>query len=152
MVENVLGGVATVEPDAFNRGVGAGIAAKESAGGQIDPAARTLLRAAKNPAVTGTGGEKIRGDAPDLIVFAGEEGEISFGRDAVVLAAEIGRGVGDKDGFVADDPADFVVFAVTGDEVVLAHGPDPGVAFAGRGVAGTGVFEQGGDAGVVIGG
>jgi hypothetical protein len=152
ILQDFLGRFVAVEPDLFDGGVGAGVAADETAARQFDGVLPALPRTGMLPIMAIAGGELSGRDAPNFFMPADQAGEVVFGGRIGIFEAVARRGFDDENGFVSDDAADLVVFAVAGLEGAVGVGEDPAVAFAGSPQARSGIFQQGDQARIVFGG
>jgi len=147
-----LGGLVAIEPDFFDRGFSAGIAADEGAGRRFDLALLTRFWIGEMPAKSIRRGDLPGGDTPNLFVSVDEIGKIGFGGRFGKIAAVSGRGLNDENGFRSDDAADFVVLAIAAAEDALGIAEYSAVGFADLAQIGPAIFEQGDQGRVVLGG
>ena len=139
-----------IEPDIFDGGIGAGVAADKAAGRRIDAVPLAWKRTGIIPAMTVTGGDAAGRDVPKLFVFPDQGGKIDFGGSIGMFAAVVRRGFDDENGFVPDNAADLVVFTVAGLDG-FAAGENAAVAFAGPAQVRSRIFQKGDQARVIVG-
>ena len=139
-----------VEPDILDGGIGAGVAADKAAGRRIDASPLARKRTGIIPAMAVTGGDATGRDAPKLFMFPDQCGKIGFGGGIGMFAAVVRRGLDDENGFVSDNAADLVVFAVAGLDG-FAAGENATVAFAGPAQVRSGILQKGDQARFIVG-
>jgi len=152
VAQDFLRGFLAVEPDAFDGGIGARVAADEGTGRQRTGTRFSFARMADFPAIAISGGPSFGRDAPDFLVLLDQLRQVDFGRCLAEFAAVMCGCLNDEDRFVAHDAPDFVVLAVAASEHPFGVGKDAAIGFTDLAQVGPAVLEKGDEGGVVIGG
>jgi len=140
-----------VEPDTFDGRIGTGVAADEGTGRQIGAAAPALNWMGIIPAMAVGGCDMAGGDVPNFFMFPYQIGKVGFGGRIGIFATVGGRGLDDENGFVTDNATDLIVFAVAGLDR-FTFGENTPIAFARPAQVRSGIFEQGNQTRLIVGG